>query len=433
MGKSHQRGWVVARGKKWYGYYRRTVLDPVTNAPVTDVVTIVLGLKARLTKSEAREELQKEIAQQTGQHVNGRVMKDGSIAFGWFVRNRYLPLREANWKPETAKVKKIQIQRDLVEKFENVPMDAIDKFMLQTHINRLARFCSTDRVLQARSYLKSIFSEAVEQDFLQNDPSHKVTAPLNLRKKDKTVLTWDQLRLVLATLTHRDRVLLTLEMTEALRPSELFALRWRSLEGSKLTITETVYKGKIRPWGKTRRSLGDVHLPAGLANELWLWKQECPDPSPDAFIFLNVENVFLPKQIDPACPACELAIEERVIIRAPADLGDIKVPGNMQNGTHSLQFCFLDCPTFKAKSDLVQSPRILAEAMIGSFGRFDLLLEIGRQFDIQPARQRSFPGNELPLLTTLAVFAALYERAFDLDLGSQQMLPLIPGAVPECM
>jgi hypothetical protein len=31
-----------------------------------------------------------------------------------------------------------------------------------------------------------------------------------------------------------------------------------------------------------------------------------------------------------------------------------------------------------------------------------------------------------PLFTTLAVFAALYERAFDLDLGSQQMLPLVP-------
>lgn len=69
-------------------------------------------------------------------------MKDGSITFGWFVRNRYLPLREANWKPETAKVKKIQIQRDLLERFENVPMDAIDKFMLQSHINRLARFFS---------------------------------------------------------------------------------------------------------------------------------------------------------------------------------------------------------------------------------------------------------------------------------------------------
>ena len=77
------------------------------------------------------------------------------------------------------------------------------------------------------------------------------------------MLTWDQLRLVLANLTAKDRVLLTLEMTDALRPSELFALRWRSFDGSKLTITETVYKGRIRPWGKTRRSLGDVHLPKG--------------------------------------------------------------------------------------------------------------------------------------------------------------------------
>src|SRR5271169_4246005 len=71
--------------------------------------------------------------------------------------------------------------------------------------------------------------------------------------------------------------------------------------------------------------------------------------------------------------------------------------------------------------------------MIGSFGRFHLPLEIGRQFDLQPARQRRFPGNELPLSVTLAVLAALYERSLDLDLGSQQMLPLIPCAVPECM
>ena len=87
----------------------------------------------------------------------------------------------------------------------------------------------------------------------------------------------------------------------------------------------------------------------------------------------------------------------------------------------------------QAQPDLIQSPRVLPEAMIGSFGRFDLLLEIGWQFDLQPARQGSFPGNEFPLLTTFAVLAALYEGAFDLDLGSQQMLPLIPGAVPECM
>ena len=40
---------------------------------------------------------------------------------------------------------------------------------------------------------------------------------------------------------------------------------------------------------------------------------------------LNLENVFLPKQINPACPARQLAIEERIVVRTPVDLGDIKV------------------------------------------------------------------------------------------------------------
>ena len=46
MGKSHQRGWVVERGKTWYGYYRRIVLDPITEEKKTDVVSVILGLKS---------------------------------------------------------------------------------------------------------------------------------------------------------------------------------------------------------------------------------------------------------------------------------------------------------------------------------------------------------------------------------------------------
>src|ERR1035438_4199853 len=111
---------------------------------------------------------------------------------------------------------------------------------------------------------------------------------------------------------------------------------------------------------------------------------------------LNVADVFIPKQIDPACPACELAIKERVIIRAPADLGDIKATGNTHLGTHSLQLRSLDRPMLQAPADLIQSPRILAKAMIGSFGGFDLLLEIGWQLDLQPARQCRFPGSQFP-------------------------------------
>lgn len=55
MGKSHQRGWVVSRGKKWYGYFRKTVFDPTTNRQKGDVISVVLGLKSQMKASEARE------------------------------------------------------------------------------------------------------------------------------------------------------------------------------------------------------------------------------------------------------------------------------------------------------------------------------------------------------------------------------------------
>ena len=295
MGKSHQRGWVVLRGRKWYGYYRRTVLDPITNEQKVDVIPIVLGPKSELTKFQARERLEQEVTKQTGMDSGSRVMNDGSVTFGWFVRNRFFPLKEANWKPETAKVKRLIIQKDLVETFDGIPLENFDRFALQLHLNQLAKTRSKDRVLQIKSYVRDIFAEAVEQDFLTKDPARKITVPSQLRDTDRTTLTWKQLRDALLHLALRDRVLLELDMTNALRPSELFALRWKCFNyaESKMQVFETAYNGAIRPWGKTRKSLGRVHLPKELAEDLWLWKQECPDSSPDAFIFPDAKGGFM--------------------------------------------------------------------------------------------------------------------------------------------
>lgn len=65
-----------------------------------------------MTKSEAREALCSVVIKQSGQNFGGRVLKDGPVMFGWFVRNCYFPLREGGWRPETGNVKKIQIERD---------------------------------------------------------------------------------------------------------------------------------------------------------------------------------------------------------------------------------------------------------------------------------------------------------------------------------
>ena len=166
--------------------------------------------------------------------------------------------------------------------------------MLQTHVNDLALRYSQDRVKQDRSYLKSIFDEAIEQEFLIKDPTRKLKIPKNLRPKDKRVLSWDQMWSILAETARRDQLLLMLDMTEALRPSELFVLRWRSFDNQNtLSITETVYRRQIRPFGKTPGSLSKVHLPDGLAGELRRWKLECTDRSPEAFIFPNADGGFI--------------------------------------------------------------------------------------------------------------------------------------------
>jgi integrase len=173
-------------------------------------------------------------------------------------------------------------------------LDGLDKFALQTYPNPLAeRYCQ-DRVKQARSYIKSIFDEAIEQEYLAKDPARKLKTPKNLRPKDKSVLTWEQMWSVLAIASRRDRLLLALDLTEALHPSELFALHWRSFDDvDTLSITETVYRRKLRPYGKTPGSMTKVHLPGGLADELRAWKVEFGKLSPDDFIFPNADGGIL--------------------------------------------------------------------------------------------------------------------------------------------
>jgi hypothetical protein len=39
--------------------------------------------------------------------------------------------KEAHWKEETAKVKKLLIQRDLIDPFDKTPLGSFDRFILQ--------------------------------------------------------------------------------------------------------------------------------------------------------------------------------------------------------------------------------------------------------------------------------------------------------------
>jgi integrase len=191
-------------------------------------------------------------------------------------------------------VKKLIITADLIVPFEDVRLEKFDKYILQNHLNQLAKTHSRDRVLQIRSYMRAIFAETVDQDYLSKDPARLVKVPANLREVDKTVLTWDQLRAALDKLLEKNLgewLLLMLDMSNALRPSEVVALRWRSFleEPLLLDIKETFYRGKIRPFGKTKRSTSQVPIAEALGEKLKEWREylrkKRKNVSPDAFIF----------------------------------------------------------------------------------------------------------------------------------------------------
>ncbi len=293
MARSHQRGTVRLEHKSWVGYLNLKVLDPNTGESKWKKQRVgVLGAKSQMSKRQAHDELGKIIAQKTGGTTQPRA-DERIVTLAWFTRNRFFPLREGStWKEETAAIRKIEIEQDILKRLGDLPLGQIDKVMLQTHLNDLAKKLSQGRVQHARFYLKAIFEEAIEQEFIAKNPARKLIPPNHLRASDTTTLSWDQLRRVLASVPLRDRILLTLDMTETFRPSELFALRWSgfNMDARTLTVIQTAYKGKLRDFGKTKKSLRKVHLPEGLANELWLWKQECPDRSPEAFIFPNARK-----------------------------------------------------------------------------------------------------------------------------------------------
>jgi hypothetical protein len=61
----------------------------------------------------------------------------------------------------------------------------------------------------------------------------------------------------------------------------------------RVRVTETVYKGKLRPWGKTESSEDYVPLAKRLAAELIDWRTLSTAQGEQDFIFPNSQGGFV--------------------------------------------------------------------------------------------------------------------------------------------
>src|SRR6516162_9195371 len=118
---------------------------------------------------------------ENGGHYSARA-DEGIVTLGWFTRNRFFPLREGStWKEETAAIRKIEIEKDFLAPLGELPLAQVDRVLLQTQLNDLAKKLSQARVQHARFYMKAIFEEAIDQGFVEKNPARKLVLPKELR------------------------------------------------------------------------------------------------------------------------------------------------------------------------------------------------------------------------------------------------------------
>ena len=96
----YQRGRVVAtEGGGWEIHYNIYLTDPTTGKPKRHHRSRVVGYKPKMHRADAEKILGAELAAINGGPVSRAA--DGTITFGNWMRNFYIPMRGANWREAT--------------------------------------------------------------------------------------------------------------------------------------------------------------------------------------------------------------------------------------------------------------------------------------------------------------------------------------------
>lgn len=282
-----------------------------------------------LTKTEAERELRTLIAQTVG--VQGETIRqDSRVIFGWFWRNKWLPLRRGKWRTSTVSINMHVLEHHIGAVWDAFPLVEIQPEMCAAWLERLARQYSHSLVSKCRNYMKAILEEAVEQEFIRRNPMRRVSLP-NTREEASSFHTWAEVAAIRAGFKReRDRLIFDMFVGLGLRPGELFALRWRDVRDGLLMVDENVVEGEVGPT-KTTGSKALVALPCSLQTRL-----EAMQPAgagPDDWIFPSAtgkpiwRRTWYRYALQPAATAAGLKTNYQTLRRTFATLAnDAGVP-----------------------------------------------------------------------------------------------------------
>jgi len=289
MAMVYQKGTVYlqgAREKKWYGKFR-VYLKGRNGEEVERTRKVVLGKKSDLRKWEAEEKLQTIVQEENGKGISCFVAKaDDSVTFGWFVTEKYIPMRRGRWRPATQQKTEFEIDKYLVENFKNVPIRQLGLFELQVHLNKLAEIYSESIVRHAFVNIRSIMRLARKLKFVQDDTAEELKMPQTKEVKRPTMTAEQIAKLIDSIEDVHDLCLMSVALFCATRTSETLGLTWKSYAGDKLIPLNTVFEGRLYEGRlKTRESGNAIPIPDDVIPIIEAWRSVSKNTSPDALMF----------------------------------------------------------------------------------------------------------------------------------------------------
>jgi len=347
MRSRHQNGWLEERGrrlKRWYGHYCIYVKDAAGKERRRHL-GVQLGEKAKLRKWEAEDKL-RQVIQAASKNIPGDKMRQiidaaakdtpeqlrktiaeivqaalkcipvgSGQTLAWFTRERFLPMREPQWASSTRETNRYNIEKHILPALGETSLPDLDKFKCQVFLNKVAKDGFSFTVVDhCRTMLKAIMEEAADAELIGKNPARKLVNP-ETPEPDKQVLPKEQARTLIQSLQFRDRLVMMIAAFCAMRPGEIFGLRWSSWRGDHFQIEGTAWRGVLRPGkAKTRHSKAPVAIPDVLLPALRIWRDQNATAPVDGLIFpseagtpMRPEN-WLRRRIKPLARAAGITV-----------------------------------------------------------------------------------------------------------------------------
>jgi integrase len=230
--------------------------------------------------------------------------------FADFVRVDWEPVILPTMKYATQKSYGYFLRVHLHPAFGDLSLREISRERIQAMLNaKLAKGLAWETVHHLQCALSKILGTAVEWGYIEANPVRMTRLPRRLLKRQRTVLTPQQLRLLLSKLPEPSRSLVLLLVVTGLRIGELLALRWHHVdfEAVLLRVEQTVYDGHF---DEPKSSHGVRLIPLGLLGVELLSSRYAAAPHDSAALIFPSRrgtvldrHTLLSRQLKPAAKA----------------------------------------------------------------------------------------------------------------------------------